>query len=149
MGNILLNFSKFSLDKSFTSPNEMPDNVSKIYDLEEKETKTNQRRLTYIAIMFGVSTLIGLLFVIGNTVQLIVTGRLFEVGFVISLLIVALIALTGIVEFWFSRHLNASFNEIAGLKTKMITSFVAFFTIVVSNPDVSVVNILRSISRLI
>lgn len=130
----LLKTSKWILDHSLTKQDELPDEVSKIYDIAEEETDAIQEMGSNIGITFGAIAFIGVLTLSGAIAWLVVTGSIFAFGLGFALLMVSLIPLMGILEFWFSRYGNASFSELTDLNKRFPIYFLAFFAIAIANP---------------
>jgi hypothetical protein len=132
---LLLRLSKFSLSVSFTPRDEVPNSITNIHTPSVEKEKNAQKIYLYAGIILGIIIFIGLMFLIGNFVRWVITGELFVILSLIFL-IISLTFLTGIVEFWFSRYGNARFKDLIDWKRRAINWSLAFFTVVVSGPDI-------------
>ena len=131
-GDRLLLISKWILDHSLASSGNLPDSVSNICEVEKVDTDSLQKVGSNIGVGLGVFAFISLVIISAAIAWFVVTGAVFAFGLGFAVLMLSLIPLVGLTEFWFARYGNASFNELTSPGKRFPLYILAYLAIVLA-----------------
>ncbi|WP_254279647.1 hypothetical protein [Haloarcula marina] len=137
-GDRLLLASKWIIEHSLASPESLPDEVSKINDVEAVETNPLDKAGSSVGIVLGISAFIGIIVISVAIAWFVVTGAVFAFGLGFAVLMLSLIPLVGLTEFWFARYGNTSFKELTNPSKRFPLYILAYLAIALAEAGIPI-----------